>query len=61
MLKKLFYNANNEGTHVQQKSSERTKDKIGLIDTLGRMFSVRKEIRELAAEMDEKDGLSATY
>ena len=32
-----------------------------MIDALGLMFNVRKEIRELAAEMDEKNGLSATY
>ena len=44
-----------------KKSPEQTKDEIGLIDALGLMFNVRKEIRELAAEMDEKNGLSATY
>ena len=44
-----------------KKSADQTKDEIDLIDALGLMFNVRKEIRELAAEMDEKNGLSATY
>ena len=44
-----------------KKSPEQTKDEIGLIDALGLMFNVCKEIRELAAEMDEKNGFSATY
>ena len=34
---------------------------IGLIYALGLMFSVRKEIQDLAAEIDEKDGLSVMY
>ena len=60
--KKLFYNDEAIRAHMfNKKSPEQTKDEIGLIDALGRMFNVRKEIRELAAEMDEKNGLSATY
>ena len=37
------------------------KNEIGLIDALGLMFSVRRDIANLAAEIDEKNGLSATY
>ena len=61
-MKKLFHNDEAMRTHMfNKKSPEQTKDEIGLIDALGLMFNVRKEIRELAAEMDEKNGLSATY
>ena len=61
-MKKLFYNDKAMRAHMfNKKSPEQTKDEIDFINALGRMFNVRKEIRELAAEMDEKNGLSATY
>ena len=44
-----------------KKTPEKNKYEIGLISALGLMFNVHNEIWESAAEMDEKNGLSATY
>jgi hypothetical protein len=61
-LHKLFYNEEAMRTHFICKNFlDQTKHEIGLIDALGLMFSVRRDIANLAAEIDEKNGLSATY
>ena len=61
-MHKLFYNDRAMRIHLFSKNSKiQTAREIGLIDVFGLTFSVSKEIKDLAAEIDGKDGLSVTY
>jgi len=56
VMKKLFYNDKAMRVHMfNKKSPEQTKNEIGLSDALGLIFSVCKEIRELATHYGSND------